>query len=128
MVLALTREEEKPREAQIKVLKAAAEHTQDAPDISAADILEAAVKVKMTKKPVNKSKRRLKKWLGLKTQFEEVLKDIDDERIVERLQAILVAFTGLIEPKNTSKKIDSATETEEKAPKNAAKATKNKAK
>lgn len=128
MVLDLTREEEKPEEAQIKVLRAAAENKKDALDIGAADIIQAAVKVEIARKPVNKSKRRLKKWLGLKTQFEEVLKEIGDEKIVERLQAILTAFTGLMEPKHKELKNEGVAETGEETPKGATKAAKKKAK
>ena len=98
MLAALTREADEPGKAQIKVLKAAAENTVDAPDIGAADILEAAVKVEIARKPVNKSKRRQKQWQGLKTQFAEILEEIADEKITQRLQTILTAITGLMEP------------------------------
>lgn len=128
MVLDLTREEEKPGDAQFKLLRAAAENTKDAPDIVASDILKAAVNVEIAKKPVNKSKRRLKKWLGLKTQFEEVLKEIEDERIVERLQAILTAFTGLMEPKNKGKKSEVVVGSQGQKPKGNPTAAKKKAK
>lgn len=98
MLAALTREADEPGKAQIKVLKAAAENTVDAPDIGAADILEAAVKVEIARKPVNKSKRRQNQWQGLKTQFAEILQEIADEKITQRLRTILTAITGLMEP------------------------------
>lgn len=128
MLLALTREGKEPRDAQIKVLKAAAEGTQDAPDISPADILQAAVKVEIATQPVDKGKQRLRKWNRLKAQFEGVLKDIEDEGIVERLQSILTAFTGLIEPKNSSKKADDVTGAEERGTKGKTRTIKSNAK
>lgn len=124
----LTKETDDPQEAQIEVLKAAAENTADAPDIGASDILQAAVKVEIAKRPVNKGKRRQKQWQGLKTQFQEVLKEIDDKKIVERLQTILAGFTGLMEPQHKEKAKEGVAEAGEKPPKGKAKATRKKPK